>query len=439
MNPPQPLPMLDYAGLDAAGRRAALERPAAEDRARTVALVRETVREVRARGDAAVLEYAARFDGGAPERLRVPHTELDAALEALTAAQRSALERAIANVGRFHEAQRPAPIDLETEPGVRCERIIRPLDSVGLYVPAGSAPLPSALIMSAVPAAIAGVPRRVLCSPARGGRVHPAILATARLCGVEEVYAIGGAQAIAALAYGTETVPKVDKIVGPGSAWVTAAKQVVAEDPAGAALDLPAGPSEVMVIADDTARADFIAADLLAQAEHDPLSQALLLTPSRTLATAVRSAALELSSGLSRRAILHESLARSRLIVVRDLDEAFALANAYAPEHLLLQCADPRARLAQVRAAGSVFLGPWSPEPMGDYCSGTNHVLPTYGYARAYSGLSVLDFLRRITVQELTPEGLRALGPVARTLARLEGLDAHALAVELRLAAIGAA
>jgi histidinol dehydrogenase len=438
MSPSEPLPILDYARLDAAGRRAALERPAADDRAQIIAAVRETVRDVQARGDAAVLEYAARFDGGAPERLRVPALQIDAALDALTAEQRSALERAIANVSRFHEAQRPAPLDLETAPGVRCERILRPLDSVGLYVPAGSAPLPSALIMSAVPAAIAGVPRRVLCSPARGGRVHPAILATARLCGVEEVYAIGGAQAIAALAYGTETLPKVDKIVGPGSAWVTAAKQVVAEDPSGAALDLPAGPSEVMVIADDTARPEFVGADLLAQAEHDPLSQALLLTPSHTLAAAVRTAALSLSNGLSRRTILQESLARSRLIVVRDLDEAFDLANAYAPEHLLIQCTDARGRLAQVRAAGSVFLGPWSPEPMGDYCSGTNHVLPTYGYARAYSGLSVLDFLRRITVQELTPDGLRDLGPVARTLAHLEGLDAHALAVELRLSALGA-
>jgi histidinol dehydrogenase len=438
MNPSEPLPILDYAVLDAAGRRAALERPAAEDRAQIIASVRETVREVRARGDAAVLDYAARFDGGAPERLRVPESEILAALDALPTTQRSALERAITNVRRFHEAQRPAPLDIETVPGVRCERILRPLDSVGLYVPAGSAPLPSALVMSAIPAALAGVPRRVLCSPARGGRVHPAILATAGLCGIDEVYAIGGAQAIAARAYGTETLPKVDKIVGPGSAWVTAAKQVVAEDPAGAALDLPAGPSEVMVIADDSARADFVAADLLAQAEHDPLSQALLLTPSWSLATAVRAASLQLAGGLSRRAILQASLARSRIVVVRDLDEAMTLANAYAPEHLLLQCAEPRLRLAQVKAAGSVFLGPWSPEPLGDYCSGTNHVLPTYGYARAYSGLSVLDFLRRITVQELTPDGLRDLGPVAHTLAQLEGLDAHALAVELRLAALGA-
>ncbi|NBU26329.1 MAG: histidinol dehydrogenase, partial [Gammaproteobacteria bacterium] len=318
-------------------------------------------------------------------------------------------------------------------------RITRPLDSVGLYVPGGSAPLPSALIMSAVPAALAGVRRRVLCTPARGGQVHPSILATARLCGVDEVFAVGGAQAIAALAYGTETIPKVDKIVGPGSAWVTAAKQVVAEDPSGAALDLPAGPSEVLVIADAEASPEFVAADLLAQAEHDPLSQALLLTPSRPFAAAVREAALRLLKGLSRGAILDLSLARSRLIVVRDLDEAIELSNEYAPEHLLLQVRDPRALLDRVRSAGSVFLGPWSPEPMGDYCSGTNHVLPTYGFARAYSGLSVLDFLKRITVQELSVDGLRGLGPTASTLARLEGLDAHALAVDLRLRSLGAA
>ncbi len=432
------LPIVAIDALDAAARRGLLARPASEDRAEIVALVRETVRTVRTGGDAAVLDYARRFDGGAPDRLRVPPQELDAALGALPSADRAALERAIANVRTFHAAQLPAPLSLETMPGVRCERITRPLDSVGLYVPGGSAPLPSALIMSAVPAALAGVRRRVLCTPARGGRVHPAILATARLCGVDEVFAVGGAQAIAALAYGTETIPKVDKIVGPGSAWVTAAKQVVAEDPQGAALDLPAGPSEVLVIADDSARAGFVAADLLAQAEHDPLSQALLLTPSPELASAVRSAALRQLQLLSRGDILRRSLARSRLILVPDLDTAIELSNGYAPEHLLLQVREPRALLERVQSAGSVFLGPWSPEPMGDYCSGTNHVLPTYGYARAYSGLSVSDFLKRITVQELTEDGLRGLGPTASTLARLEGLDAHALAVDLRLDALGA-
>ena len=431
------LPIVAADALDGTARRGLLARPAAEDRAQIVALVRETVRTVRTGGDAAVLDYARRFDGGAPDRLRVPPQELDAALAALPAADRVALERAIANVRAFHAAQLPTPLSLETMPGVRCERITRPLDSVGLYVPGGSAPLPSALIMSAIPAALAGVRRRALCTPARGGRVHPAILATARLCGIDEVYAVGGAQAIAALAYGTETIPKVDKIVGPGSAWVTAAKQVVAEDPQGAALDLPAGPSEVLVIADDSARPEFVAADLLAQAEHDPLSQALLLTTSRGLALAVRATALQQLQTLSRGDILRRSLARSRLILVPDLDAAIELSNEYAPEHLLLQVREPRALLERVQSAGSVFLGPWSPEPMGDYCSGTNHVLPTYGYARAYSGLSVVDFLKRITVQELTEDGLRGLGPTASTLARLEGLDAHALAVDLRLSALG--
>jgi histidinol dehydrogenase len=238
------------------------------------------------------------------------------------------------------------------------------------------------------------------------------------------------------MAYGTQTIPKVDKIVGPGSAWVTAAKQIVAEDAAGAALDLPAGPSEVLVIADDAANPAFVAADLLAQAEHDPLSQAILLTTSRELAEAVRTSALAQLPKLSRRDILDQSLQRSRLIVVSDLATVLRISNDYAPEHLILQLRDARQHLPAITSAGSIFLGAWSPEPMGDYCSGTNHVLPTYGYARAYSGLSVHDFLKRITVQELTPDGLRGLGPTASVLAGIEGLDAHALAVDLRLAAL---
>lgn len=428
------LPILDLTTLGPAERRRWLERPQVDAREQIVQLVRDTVTTVRARGDAALLDYAARFDGGAPVNLRVPTDEIRTALSQLAADSRAALEIAIDNVRRFHRAQMPTPLSLETMPGVRCERVLRPISVVGLYVPGGLAPLPSALIMSAIPAEIAGVPRRVLCSPgSRAGRIDPVILATAALCGIDEVFAIGGAQAIAAMAYGTESIPKVNKIVGPGSAWVTAAKQVVAEDPDGAALDLPAGPSEVLVIADEHARAEFVAADLLAQAEHDPLSQALLITPSRPLAEAVRSHALAALERLSRRDILEQSLQRSRLLIVRDLDEAFALSNDYAPEHLLLAVREPRQWLDRVISAGSVFLGEWSPEPMGDYCSGTNHVLPTYGYARAYSGLSVTDFLKRMTVQELTAEGLRRLGPTARTLAELEGLDAHALAVDVRL------
>ncbi|HEX4268847.1 MAG TPA: histidinol dehydrogenase, partial [Steroidobacteraceae bacterium] len=283
----------------------------------------------------------------------------------------------------------------------------------------------------------AGCPRRVLCTPPRrDGRANPAVLAAATLCGIDSVYKVGGAQAIAAMAYGTGTVPKVDKIFGPGNAWVTAAKQAVAGDPAGAACDMPAGPSEVLVIADDSARAEFVAADLLAQAEHDTQAQAILLTPSRPLAEAVAVEIASQTHTLSRRAILEQSLASSRCIVVRDLEGALEVANEYAPEHLILEVREPRRWLEKVSSAGSIFLGTWSPEPMGDYCSGTNHVLPTYGYARAYSGLSVLDFVKRITVQELSPAGLRSLGPVAVTLARLEGLDAHAGAVTRRLTAL---
>ncbi|HLK71366.1 MAG TPA: histidinol dehydrogenase, partial [Steroidobacteraceae bacterium] len=325
----------------------------------------------------------------------------------------------------------------EIQPGVHCERLVRPIRSVGLYVPAGSAPLPSTVIMLAVPAMIAACPERVLCTPPqRHGRANAAVLAAAQLCGVEQVFKIGGAQAIAAMAYGTERVPKVSKIFGPGNAWVTAAKQLVAADPHGAALDMPAGPSEVMVIADSSADAEFVAADLLAQAEHDPSAQALLVTDSDALAQAVSAAVQRQTQTLSRRQIVERSIAGSRILVVPDLATAIAVCEHYAPEHLILQTRAPRELLAGVHNAGSVFLGPWSPETTGDYCAGPNHVLPTYGYARAYSGLSALDFTRRMSVQELSSAGLTALGPAASRLARLEGLDAHARAVDVRLAAL---
>jgi histidinol dehydrogenase len=291
--------------------------------------------------------------------------------------------------------------------------------------------------MLAVPAAIAGCPERIMCTaPDRAGRAHPAVLVAARKAGVSKVFKVGGAQAIAAMAYGTESIPKCDKLFGPGNAWVTAAKLRVANDPRGAALDLPAGVSEVLVIADEEARAEFVAADLLAQAEHAPEAQALLLTPSRALAERVAGEVRRQVRGLSRATILERSVSEMRLIVVDSLDTAFGVANEYAPEHLLLQVREPRRWLGRVTAAGAVFLGGWSPESMGDYCSGPNHTLPTYGYARAYSGLSLEDFQKRITVQELTPAGLSGLGPTAETLARMEGLDAHAAAVALRLAVL---
>jgi histidinol dehydrogenase len=332
------------------------------------------------------------------------------------------------------------PLRVETAPGVLCERIHVPVRAVGLYVPAGSAPLPSTAIMLAVPAALAGCPERVLCTaPNRDGRADSAVLAAARRAGIERIFKVGGAQAIAAMAYGTETIPKCDKLFGPGNAWVAAAKALVAGDPEGAAADLPAGVTEVMVIADDSARADFVAADLLAQAEHSPDAQALLVTPSGALAKGVRRELRSQSAQLSRAVVLAQSLRAVRLLVVDTLETAFRIANQYAPEHLLLEIREPRAWLAKVSAAGAVFLGHWSPESMGDYCSGPNHTLPTYGHARSYSGLCLEDFQKRISVQELSPGGLRDLGETAQVLAGLEGLDAHAAAVSIRLAALAAA
>jgi histidinol dehydrogenase len=431
--------IVDWHTLDAQGKRAALARPTQALRADILNSAREIVATVRRDGDAALRAYTKQFDGVQIDEFAVTRAEFASARRALRSEQIAALERAIENVRAFHAAQLLGPLSIETMPGVLCERVIRPVPAVGLYVPAGLAPLPSAVVMLAVPAQLAGCPLRVLCSaPAADGAANAGVLVAAELCGIETVFKVGGAQAIAAMAYGTESIPKVDKIFGPGSARVTAAKQLVSADAAGAAFDLPAGPSEVLVVADDSAVADLVAADLLAQAEHDPQSQAILITPSRALAEAVSVAVDAQMRVLSRRAILEKSVASSRCLIVPDLNTAIAVANEYAAEHLILQVREPRRYLPQIQNAGSIFLGPWSPEPMGDYCSGTNHVLPTYGYARAYSGLSVLDFVKRVTVQELSPAGLRALGPVAVTLAELEGLDAHASAVTRRLALLDA-
>jgi histidinol dehydrogenase len=431
---PSALPVLNWATLDDAGRAAALARPRLESRADGVELARSILREVRADGDAALLRFAARFDRAQLESVEVSPAEFAQAQQQLTAQQLSAIDIAIDNVRRFHAAQQPAPLAMDMMPGVRCERVLRPIPAVGLYVPAGSAPLPSTVIMTAIPAQIAGCPTRVLCTPPRAdGRANAAVLVAAQRCGVQRVFKAGGAQAVAAMAYGTQTVPKVDKIFGPGTALTTAAKQLVAADPEGAACDLPAGPSEVLVIADDSARAEFVAADLLAQAEHDVLAQAILVTTSASLAEQVSIAFERQRTTLSRGQVLEQSARNCRTVLVKDLATALAVSNRYAPEHLIIQTRDPRALLDDITCAGSVFLGEWSPESMGDYCSGTNHVLPTYGYARAYSGLSLVDYQKRITVQQLTAEGIGQLGPVAHTLATLEGLDGHANAVTVRL------
>jgi histidinol dehydrogenase len=429
------IPILNWSSLSTQERRQALRRPLQQDTAALNERVREIIGEVRERGDAALLEFTRRFDGVALAAIEVSTAEFAAAETALNSEQRQAIDRAIANVRRFHEAQLGAPLRVETVPGVVCERQYRPIDAVGLYVPAGVAPLPSAAIMLAVPARIAGCPTRIICTPPRrDGTADPAVLTIANLCGVRRVFKLGGAQAIAAMAYGTQSVPKVDKVFGPGSSWVTAAKLLVANDPDGAALDLPAGPSEVLVIADASARAEFVAADLLAQAEHSADAQVVFVTTSSALAEATVTQIENQMQKLGRADTLRQSIEHARLFVVDTIDTAIELSTAYAPEHLILQVANARDWLPNVRNAGSVFLGAWTPETMGDYCSGTNHVLPTYGFARAYSGLSLHDFVKRMTVQELTSDGLRELGPTAITLAALEGLDAHANAVRVRLA-----
>jgi len=435
---PDPMRILDWEQLDPSERQAALARPHLASQANAVALAREVIDRVKCDGDAAVRELTRRFDGVELKDFLVSREEFAEARGALTDEQTEALMRSMANVRAYHRAQVTQGYGLETEPGVRCEQLIRSISSVGLYVPAGSAPLPSAVIMLAVPASLAGCPERILCTPPTvDGGAHPAILVAAQLCGIDTVFKVGGAQAIAALAYGTESIPKVEKIAGPGNVWVTAAKDLVSRDPYGASCDLPAGPSEVLVIADETARAAFVAADLLAQAEHDPLAQAILVTVSPELARAVAEALKEALPRLRRRAILAQSLLSCRCIVVPRIEVAFEIANMYAPEHLLIQIHEPRQWLPEIRNAGAVFLGPWSAEALGDYCSGTNHVLPTYGHARSLSGLSVRDFQKTLSVQEVSLAGIRSLGPTAVTLANLEGLDAHAYAIEQRLAGAG--
>ena len=430
-----PVAIVEWAALAPEDRRAALRRPAQADVQGLHEKVRGIIQDVRVRGDAALLDYTRRFDGVASSTLEVGAAEFAAAERALSAQQRQALDRAISNVRKFHEAQVSDPIRVETSTGVVCERQFRPIESVGLYVPAGTAPLPSTAVMLAVPARIAGCPTKILCTPPRAdGTADPAVLMVANLCGVDRVFKVGGAQAVAAMAYGTSSVPKVDKIFGPGNAWVTAAKQLAANDPDGAALDLPAGPSEVLIIGDGTVSAEFAAADLLAQAEHSADAQAMLVTTARELAQATLQQLERQMQRLARLHTLRQSIRHARIFCVESLDAAFDLSNAYAPEHLILQIANARAWLPKVRNAGSVFLGTWTPETMGDYCSGTNHVLPTYGYARAYSGLSLGDFMKRLTIQELTADGLRDLGPTAMTIAAMEGLDAHANAVSIRLA-----
>jgi histidinol dehydrogenase len=430
---------IDWNTLAPAERDAALARPVLAQSATLAADVARLIEQVRADGDATLRALTRRFDGVELGELQVSAEEFDAAEAGLADELKIAINAARQRIETFHRAAMMQPVAIDTAPGVRCERVLRAIDRVGLYVPAGSAPLPSTALMVGVPAQIAGCAQIVLCSPPRkDGRVDPAVLYAARRCGIDTVFKLGGAQAIAAMAYGTGSVPKCDKLFGPGNAWVTEAKQQVAQDAAGAAIDMPAGPSELLVIADADADPGFVAADLLSQAEHGPDSQVILVTDSAAQRDAVLVAIAQQLQQLPRRETAALALQSSRAILVDSLAQAMQVSNHYAPEHLILQVRDPRGLLDDVRNAGSVFLGAWTPESVGDYCSGTNHVLPTYGHARAYSGVSVASFQKAITVQELTRAGLTEIGPCAMTLARAEGLGAHERAVSLRLEALGA-
>ena len=428
---------LDWNTLDARGQRDALARPA-QSRAETLRSgVEQIIARVRADGDHALRELTTKFDRCVLHAIEVSQDEWHAAEQRLSAELKAAIDEAAARIDTFHRAAAPGPVTVDTAHGVRVERMLRPIQRVGLYVPAGSAPLPSTALMLGVPARIAGCAEVVLCSPARAdGRCDDAVLYAARVTGVHRVFKLGGAQAIAAMAYGTEAVPKCDKLFGPGNAWVTEAKLQVSGDPDGAAIDMPAGPSEVLVIADEHANPVFVAADLLSQAEHGPDSQVILLSPSEALLEAVEAEVTRQCAALPRADIAEKALSQSRLMAVSSLAQAMQVSNRYAPEHLILQVQEPRQWLDGVASAGSVFLGAWTPESVGDYCSGSNHVLPTYGYARSYSGVSVASYLKQITVQELSPDGLRTIGPCTATLAAAEQLEAHRRAVTLRLAAL---
>lgn len=419
-----------WQSLSEAQQDSLLERPAMAEGANITTAVTAVIEKVRQEGDAALLELTEKFDRVKPASIRVSTAEIDAAAERLSEKMKQALQQAYDNISKFHKAQKPTPIKVETQPGVVCEQVTRPIQKVGLYIPGGSAPLPSTVLMLGVPAQIAGCRKVVLCSPPP---IADEILYVAKLCNIDEVYNLGGGQAIAAMAYGTETVSKVDKIFGPGNAYVTEAKRQVSKDFRGAAIDMPAGPSEVLVIADDTADAEFIAADLLSQAEHGPDSQVVLVTPSVVIADKVTDAVQRQLKQLSRAEIAQKALASSLIIIADSLTQAVSISNYYGPEHLIVQTKAPRELLPLLDNAGSIFLGDWSPESAGDYASGTNHVLPTYGYTRTYSSLGLADFSKRMTVQELSAEGLKNLAPTVVTMAEAEGLDAHKRAVTIRV------
>lgn len=430
----------NWSNLDNKAQQALLLRPKLKNATELPAEVASIIKAVRNTGDKALRFYSQKFDGIDQNELVLSQAVQLELLSKLSAERKSAIELAYQNIRTFHAAQLPQNIKLETSPGVVCELKYAAFDSVGLYIPGGSAPLPSTVLMLGVPAQLAGCGRVVLVTPPgqpKATAIAPEIIYAAQLCGISEIYTVGGAQAIAALAYGTDTIAKVSKIYGPGNRYVTEAKQQVSMSAQGAAIDMPAGPSEVLVIADASANPAFVAADLLSQAEHGPDSQVVLVSNSETL---LQSTLQELNNQLlqlPRAIIAKKAMDHSRFILTPDLDTAALVSNLYAPEHLIIQTAEDEMLLGKLTNAASIFVGAWTPESAGDYASGTNHVLPTYGYSRTHSSLGLLDFYRRYTVQTLTKQGMQNIGPAIVTLANAEGLAAHANAVSLRLAALG--
>lgn len=394
--------------------------------------VRKILDKVKEKGDKAVKKFTKEFDGISLKKLEVTGKEIKQAEQLLSAELKDAILAAKSNIEKFHKAQLLKEEVIETMPGVQCWRKSVGIEKVGLYIPGGTAPLFSTVLMLAIPARLSGCKEIVLCTPPQqDGKIHPAVLYAADIAGVNKIIKAGGVQAIAAMAYGTETVPQVYKIFGPGNQYVTCAKQIIQSE--GVAIDMPAGPSEVCVLADETADASFVAADLLSQAEHGADSQALLVSNSRSLVDEVTKQVQAQLEKLPRKEIALKALQHSKLILVKDLNEGVEFVNAYAPEHLIVACKEDGMIAEKVVNAGSVFLGNYSPESVGDYASGTNHTLPTNGYARSYSGVSIDSFVKKITYQRLTQEGLKNIGQTVVAMAQAEGLDAHANAVTIRL------
>ena len=411
------------------------QRALASQAAEVKSIVADIIGHVKSRGDEAIREYEQRFTGATINSLKVSDREIAEAEQLVSNDIKQAIIAANDNIARFHAAQKMQPITVETAPGITCSQKAVPITKVGLYIPGGNSPLFSTVLMLATPARIAGCREIILCTPAnKEGKVHPAILFAAKVAGVSNIYKTGGAQAIAAMAYGTETIPAVYKIFGPGNRFVMEAKQQVSQD--AVAIDMPAGPSEVMVIADDNANADFVAADFLSQAEHGPDSQSILLTTSARLVDELPQCLDKMLNMLTRREMMEKSLSHSRIILLRDMNEVMDFSNTYAPEHLIINHADADALCERVENAGSVFVGQLSPESAGDYASGTNHTLPTSGYATAYSGVNLDSFCKKITFQKLTPQGISSIGRTVEIMAENEDLNAHKLAMTLRIKAV---